>query len=335
VKGFWILGILFVVCVLLSGVVSASLSDGLVAYWTGDSPTDFNDSVSGAYNAVGIGGWSFTPSCKINGCYGGTIGFNNIALPMPPNYKSLSFAFWAKITTVDTNNRGLISIYPNNNPSISASMYYASSTQNVAFAIRSSTISTLYVNRPDTNWHQYVGTFDDDSQTMCLYEDGLLSGCQSTGGSIYYSTGHFHIGSSQVHVSIDGAMDEIGFWNRSLSGAEVSELYEDNLVGTRPLTNPCLENWTDATARCNSGNNVTKLYVDANHCGTGSPPADNGSVFVCPNYALGGGGVTPADSVANQLLIEQNPQIAGAVVQVPSQNIFEQFWNWLKGLFGG
>jgi hypothetical protein len=80
---------------------------------------------------------------------------------------------------------------------------------------------------------------------------------------------------------------------------------------------------------------VTKLYVDANHCGTGSPPADNGSVFVCPNYALGGGGVTPADSVANQLLIEQNPQIAGAVVQVPSQNIFEQFWNWLKGLFGG
>ena len=98
---------------------------------------------------------------------------------------------------------------------------------------------------------------------------------------------------------------------------------------------PCTPSWIDSSPACNSGNNVTKLYVDANHCGTGSPPADNGSVFVCPNYALGGGGVTPADSVANQLLIEQNPQIAGAVVQVPSQNIFEQFWNWLKGLFGG
>jgi len=91
---------------------------------------------------------------------------------------------------------------------------------------------------------------------------------------------------------------------------------------------PCTPSWIDSSPACNSGNNVTKLYVDANHCGTGSPPADNGSVFVCPAQGFVGG------SVGTPVVVEQVPA-SSVPAPVPTPNIFEQFWNWLKGLFGG
>jgi hypothetical protein len=90
----------------------------------------------------------------------------------------------------------------------------------------------------------------------------------------------------------------------------------------------CTSSWVDVSGACNSGNNVTRLYVDANHCGTGSPPVDNGSVFVCPAQGFVGG------SVGTPVVVEQVPA-SSVPAPVPTPNIFEQFWNWLKGLFGG
>jgi len=47
--------------------------------------------------------------------------------------------------------------------------------------------------------------------------------------------------------------------------------------------NGCTENWTAQYGSCLTNDSMLKTYYDANSCGTGSPPADNGTYVYC-NY---------------------------------------------------
>lgn len=87
------------------------------------------------------------------------------------------------------------------------------------------------------NWVHYVFTFDVSSATGgIIYKNGVAHAMQAKTGtatSINNSTAAFRIGSTgEVTVSdMDGSVDEVGFWNRVLTPAEVVELYNGGAPG--------------------------------------------------------------------------------------------------------
>jgi hypothetical protein len=81
-------------------------------------------------------------------------------------------------------------------------------------------------------WRHIVCTFTLSGGTVLIYKDAvsqtITTNNAGTVASIYNSTNAFAIGGRSDGAAgnfVDGMMDEIGVWNRVLSGAEVTELY--------------------------------------------------------------------------------------------------------------
>ena len=86
-------------------------------------------------------------------------------------------------------------------------------------------------------WHHYVATWDKNNLTanVSLYIDGILD----TGGGKYFGNcnatliqdDYFKLGLDDTAAvrHINGSIDEVRIWNRSLSASEIQELYRSNL----------------------------------------------------------------------------------------------------------
>ena len=84
------------------------------------------------------------------------------------------------------------------------------------------------VSYADTaNWHYVVGTYDGG--VMNLYLDGALASSYArTGAMEYLNSAGFMMGASYTAQTIyyyNGSMDDVRIYNRALSAAEVSALY--------------------------------------------------------------------------------------------------------------
>jgi hypothetical protein len=76
-------------------------------------------------------------------------------------------------------------------------------------------------------WHMIVATLDTTgSKQRALYWDGKLAKADTEGGTPN-KTGAFSIGESTVFKGrfFNGEIDEVALWDRGLSGADVSNLY--------------------------------------------------------------------------------------------------------------
>ncbi len=95
-------------------------------------------------------------------------------------------------------------------------------------------------------WHHVVVTLDAPANTLRMYVDGALSttttsinpgawNSASTGTTIGVWRGP--AGSDMQHY-FAGDIDDIGFWNRALGGAEIASLHS-GIAGPCPLGTPC------------------------------------------------------------------------------------------------
>lgn len=95
--------------------------------------------------------------------------------------------------------------------------------------------STLSKFKPDTSiWYHYVCTKLNDTYT--LYVDGKLSStadCLTNKEKGFFVVGAVRgdISDSKFSVFFNGQIDDIGFWNRSLTAKEVSDIYNNSVVG--------------------------------------------------------------------------------------------------------
>ena len=95
--------------------------------------------------------------------------------------------------------------------------------------------STLSTFKPDTNiWYHYVCTKFND--TYSLYVDGKLSStadCLTNKPKGFFVVGAVRgdISDNKFSVFFNGQIDDIGFWNRSLTEIEVKNLYSNSVVG--------------------------------------------------------------------------------------------------------
>jgi len=77
------------------------------------------------------------------------------------------------------------------------------------------------VSDVSNDWHQLVATYDNSTNTMTLYRNGIL---QETSNIVYNSTAS-HIGDLIIGNEYTGKIDDIIIFNTSLNQSEVDSLY--------------------------------------------------------------------------------------------------------------
>jgi len=80
-------------------------------------------------------------------------------------------------------------------------------------------------------WYHVVMVYNQTSHDVNMYLNGQLSNGETVSSTLYaYNGNHFNIGKrSGGENYFDGVLDQIMIWNRSLSAAEIQELYTSHL----------------------------------------------------------------------------------------------------------
>lgn len=176
--------------------------------------------------------------------------------------KNLSLCAW--INTAGIVGDGYI-IYKNN---AAAGYYFELNNVNLRFLIRNSTV-TMY--RTSTGsiksnvWVFVCGTYEtnnvlDSSVSMKLYANGTEIAGTNTGNIINIADGlaDLNIGSSGGGGgSINGNIDEVRIYNRTLTSTEILNMYNNGInqltrLGSESIT-PTLFNWTSPVANISTG----------------------------------------------------------------------------------
>jgi hypothetical protein len=130
-------------------------------------------------------------------------------------------------------------------------------------------------------WHHVAGVVSKTDGTVTLYVNGAAVGTTTfpaDSAAREYGTTPFRIGKGSSNWAADGKVDQVRIYDRALSAAEVSDLYNETTGGGNQVSNcigaPAEDNATYSEKRVflesqgwwgkNTGGNVPK-YGDAEH----------------------------------------------------------------------
>ncbi len=103
-------------------------------------------------------------------------------------------------------------------------------------------------------WQHYAMTYD--GSYLRVYHNGLITDSVPASGAIYNSLQSFMVG-NQVYQStnyyLDGKLDEVGLWNRSLTAEEVMCLYKNKI----DINSAGLQIYYDMNLGTAGGNNTS------------------------------------------------------------------------------
>jgi hypothetical protein len=217
-----------VACFLLAGPFAGPAQDftsGLLGYYplSGDA-TDH----SGNGNNGTVLGASLTsdPFGNPNSAYSFNGYSSHIDIPYAPGFNIASngqftISLWAKPSA--NNNGNSLALFVKGD--FDYGLYYWGPNQ---FGLGSGwgpSVSTPTMVVPGT-WYHVVGTYSDG--TFSIYVNGAVLGTVYDARAIRQSLGGSAIGRKGTSVMdyFPGSIDEVRFYNRALSGAEVEELYD-------------------------------------------------------------------------------------------------------------
>lgn len=203
----------------------STLLTGLVAgYKLDGNPNDvlgLNNGVptSVSYGAGKIGqAASFTGASKIN-CGNGSAF----------NITKLTLSCWFRTSSLQTNKYLMGKLIGG------GSNFYDlrlnSNTIGLTLVLAPNVFATT-VNYNDNQWRHVVGTFDG---TAKLYIDGVQLVSSGVTGALGTSTDPFSVGGTSGIATFTGDLDEAYVWNRALTQAEVTELYNSGKGLTYPF----------------------------------------------------------------------------------------------------
>jgi hypothetical protein len=117
----------------------------------------------------------------------------------------------------------------------------------------------------DSGWNHVCGNFNAQTNINTLYYNGVARDSDATPG--YYSENFpLTIGASAVYAAFNGSIDNVAIYNRSLSAAEVSALYNNQFVDPTGLvayypfdeiTNSTLTPFSNLSDKSGNGNTLT------------------------------------------------------------------------------
>jgi peptidoglycan/xylan/chitin deacetylase (PgdA/CDA1 family) len=216
---------------------SGTLSNGLQGYWKLDqgSGTSAADSTGHGYGGTTHGNNIWTAHGIINGGLqlDGTTNYVSTPYTLPTSGQ-ITYAGWAD--PADRNgNYGLVgsSAGSGQGPLIQI----PTGTNNVKFWRHTSAGSTTFVGvlPPPATWFEWVLMDDPGAQTTTLYIDGVSVGTNHNTAADTMA-GNFEFGGYDGTSSLfKGLIDELAVWNRALTAAEVSRLWNNGVGLQYPL----------------------------------------------------------------------------------------------------
>lgn len=212
-----------------------SITNGLVGWWRMDGNADAaTGSANGTLNNV-------TSSIGQNGSANGALNFNTTAsyMNVPSNValnvgSTFTISAWIKPTEITGNRYGIFSTRLNNAAgSWQLEIGQGNGSTNGWGRVAVSGVGTWIVNSPNDAvaadaWQHLVYVKPNDASVGTVYVNG--SAISSTVASITYpitdNTDAFRIGQGTSNTqSFRGEMDDVRFYNRALSNAEVASLF--------------------------------------------------------------------------------------------------------------
>ena len=164
------------------------------------------------------------------------IGTNNSVL-MPTD--ELSISLWVKFSAAAIGNyRGLFSA--NSAGGNDGYLIWKSNTNLLQFLIRESGVWRTASFSPavvQDVWYHVVGTWDGTD--VKIYVDNVVGGTTATASSITYNASTVNRIGDYATYEMDGDMANVQFWNKGLSAANVTTLYNNGVplyTGTQPET---------------------------------------------------------------------------------------------------
>lgn len=254
---------------LLNDTPLPEISDntGLVGWWKLDDYVNGNTTdSSGQGNNGSVIGATYTSSARWDGGYSFD-GVNDYVL-LPDNIgninlngsSSFSLSAWVKDGARTTTDNTLLSLFATHSITLDTKEYN-DPTFRSAFKVRNSTDNSevaLFGNPLPNKWVFLTAVYDISSG-MSIYEDGTLVNSNSWVGAIKPATENNLIGSRLINAGfINGTIDEVRIYNRSLSAEEIKELYlSKGLVGHWKMDAGTGSNSTKAIDSSGYGNTGT------------------------------------------------------------------------------
>lgn len=205
----------------------------LVGFWTGDGDTrdfaglDQNGTNNGATFAVG----------KVGQAFNFTANPQNVLIPDSPALRPANFTIEA--WTKSLNNGGTRHILGKTLGTSTADSYVfwvQNGNLNGAICSDATTCFTISTAAPNTGeWHHLALSFDDASDTLRIFVDGVQAQSGTTALSIGYDTHAALIGADYANEVItdswNGQLDEVSFYDRALTASEIAAVYNAGTAG--------------------------------------------------------------------------------------------------------
>jgi hypothetical protein len=264
-KRIWLIPVIIIAFILISGLASAfNWNNGIVSYWKLDEP-----SIGVVTDSIGY--WSGYPSGGLTvnqaGILGNAYKFTNSTLDYvlmnnsnQSNLKisgNMTMNVWVKFGVLPTINQVIAGKTATNNGHLNYQIFInssgwirgVSSTTTVAGGLGTCN-NDFYVNSNGAvstgAWHMATYQYNSATQNLSLWIDGVSTSNTSIASYPYLCVNwtaaglerDFTIGASRlasVTQYLNGTVDEVGVWNRTLTGAEIIELYNGGAGITYPI----------------------------------------------------------------------------------------------------
>jgi len=214
-------------------LAQSSLLSGLLAYWNLDT-TSWLDSSGGGNTLTSVNSVSLVAG-KIGNCaeFDGTNYLGLGALSSVNN--SFSIGGWFNASDLS---QGDFSVFFGMVPLLNFQLYLSAAGE-VSYALYGDTPTGYSTGSfvGTSEWHYYVAAGNSSTSELKLYLDGSLIYTSSDANSVnaIWGSGATIGMEHDSAYFVYGKIDEVGIWDRDLSGAEITSLYNAGAGITYPF----------------------------------------------------------------------------------------------------
>jgi hypothetical protein len=206
--------------IVTSGLTMALDAANVVSY--SGTGTTWKDLTANAFNGTLTNGPTYNSDS--GGCivFDGADDYVTIPINAAFNTPSVTYEVWANLQTINDRHILYVNWQGNSleiNSDRSVAFYNSSTTQGQQGSITSSNVFNW-----DT-WVHFVGIYDDASQTLKSYVNGVLLATRPNTPSTNYGVGNHKISGTDYGGEVKGKISIVRHYNRALSDAEVAQNY--------------------------------------------------------------------------------------------------------------
>lgn len=209
-----------------------SLLTNLQAYWKLDEASgNATDATGNGYTLTQTGTLTRAAALINNGASYTTSASNYLStssLLGTTTGSAVSMSIWAKWASETTSDRDICTIsYPTSGSTLRILYEYNGGTRRIR-AYRggsSTTFCDKTGNYGNNVWHHFVFTYDGTNLKLYVDNGTAITGTNTGNGTITVVTGFELAIFNASYAPTNGLVDEVGFWSRALTSAEVTELY--------------------------------------------------------------------------------------------------------------